>query len=181
MSNENDADSGGGLALVAEKKGGRSHRRTRFAKKTPAPSLSGVGETDHIASLVGGEAVLPQPRRGVMNGEEKRFLREFIEPQVSAGFILDSEFEGVKVILTDSIPPIQPTPTEPTGQRAIPATYYTPDFFCLTRSGIVIYEMKGVWETAARLTIKMAAERHRWARFIAVQRVSKKWVFERFF
>jgi hypothetical protein len=43
MSNENDADSGGGLALVAEKKGGRSHRRTRFAKKTPAPSLSGVG------------------------------------------------------------------------------------------------------------------------------------------
>jgi hypothetical protein len=177
----NGNDAGDGLTLVAGKKGGRSHRRTRFAKKTPAPGLAGVGAADHIASLVGGEAILPQPRRGVMNGDEKRFLREFIEPQVSAGFILDYEFEGVKVILTDSIPSIQPTEAEPVGQRAIPATYYTPDFFCLTRSGIVIYEVKGVWETAARLTIKVAAERHRWCRFVAVQRVKKEWVFERFF
>jgi hypothetical protein len=59
---------------------------------------------------------------------------------------------------------------------------YTPDFHVILSSGQhEFHEVKGHWREAARVRIKVAADRYRmWARFIAVTKRGGGWAVEEF-
>lgn len=67
--------------------------------------------------------------------------------------------------------------------------WYTPDFvvyrFSEDADGIIsahfeVHEVKGHWREAARLRIKVAADRNPWFRFVAVRREGSRWIEENF-
>lgn len=102
---------------------------------------------------------------GAMNGTERRYMIEVLEPAKVAGRISEYHFERVKIRLADR-------------------THYTPDFFVVLPDGLIeMHEVKGFWEDDARVKIKVAAEVFP-ARFIAVTPMAKKhgggWKVEEF-
>lgn len=100
----------------------------------------------------------PEPRRGTMNKLEARFRDE-----VLAGKVRWYDFEAVKFRLADG-------------------AWYTPDFVVQDAHGLYcFYEVKGFWREAARVRIKVAADKYPFP-FIAVTRNRKtgEWEYERF-
>jgi hypothetical protein len=60
-------------------------------------------------------------------------------------------------------------------------TTYTPDFLVILPNGeIEFHEVKGHWMGNGRVKIKVAAELHKWFRFVAVQYKKKQWIYEEF-
>lgn len=69
---------------------------------------------------------------------------------------------------------------EPVKLRLAANTTYTPDFLLMTKDcELQVWETKGVWTPAARIKIKMAAEKFPF-RFFGVQWKRKQWVIEEF-
>jgi len=108
------------------------------------------------------EMVVERPkkaRRGVMNKTEAAFA-SYLERQKIAGDVIHYAFEQHKIMLANG-------------------AWYTVDFICVGADHrVTFYEIKGFWREAARVRIKVAAEKNRWAKFIVVTRVSGEWKFE---
>lgn len=101
-----------------------------------------------------GVLALGRLKPGTMNKLEAAYAAH-LEQQKAAGMILWFKFEAIKLRLADN-------------------TFYTADFFVLTRSAILeVHEVKGRWEDDARVKIKVAAELYPF-RFIAVYAKPKK-------
>jgi len=99
-------------------------------------------------------------RRGKMNGLEASYAEHLTALQLR-GEILWWMFEGLSFRLTDG-------------------TWYTPDFVVQLPDGTVeLHETKGAWREAARLRIKIAADRFPF-RFVGVKNIKSRWVFEEF-
>lgn len=103
-------------------------------------------------------------QRGSMNGTELAYGAH-LELRRRAGEVLWYRFEGLKVRLAEG-------------------AWYTPDFAVMLADGTLeCHEVKGHWEEAARVRIKVAAE-HYPIRFLSVRRVPKRdgggWAVERF-
>ncbi len=72
-----------------------------------------------------------------------------------AGDVLWYRFEGLKLRLADN-------------------TFYTPDYAVMKSDGLIeCHEVKGFWEDAARIKIKVAAEMYPF-RFLAIKVKAKK-------
>ena len=102
--------------------------------------------------------------RSVMNKLEADYA-SYLELQVFNKNVHDYEYEAVTLRLAK-------------GSR------YTPDFMVIKADGLVeFHETKGFWREAARVRIKVAADRFPWFRFVAIQRGKKggpQWVTEEF-
>ncbi len=97
---------------------------------------------------------------GQMNKTEAKYS-ELLEQRQISGEILWFKFEGLKLRLADK-------------------TFYTPDFVLMLSNGeIELHEVKGFWESAARVKIKVAAETFPF-RFVAISWKKKAWSFEEF-
>jgi len=60
-------------------------------------------------------------------------------------------------------------------------TSYLPDFFVINADGSIEFiEIKGFWTSSARVKIKVAADKHPWFTFRAVQYKKKEWSYEEF-
>lgn len=65
--------------------------------------------------------------------------------------------------------------------RLADGAWYMPDFTVWMPDGsLEVHEVKGHWREAAKVRIKVAAERFPMYRFISVQRKGVAWVFEGF-
>lgn len=100
-----------------------------------------------------------QPTAGAMNKTETRYFEDVLKPMLADGRALDVKFEAVNL-------------------RLASRTFYRPDFWIVTPTGIEIHEVKGHWEDDARVKIKVAAREYWWARVVAVQYKKKQWVTE---
>ncbi len=70
---------------------------------------------------------------------------------------------------------------EPLRLRLAGGAFYKPDFIVASNGKpIEFHEVKGFWREAARVRIRVAAELHPWARFVAVRLVKGEWVREEF-
>lgn len=105
---------------------------------------------------------LPQARArhrhktGQMNGYERAYAEQVLEPQRIAGEIAAYWFERFTFRLADDC-------------------RYTPDFLVqLTDGTLELREIKGHWEDDALVKIKVAAEMFPIFAFIAVERTPKK-------
>ena len=91
-------------------------------------------------------------------GEANKTETEYgqrLELLLRAGEVIWYKFEGLKLRLAD-------------------ATFYTPDYAVMVRSGeMECHEVKGYWEDDARVKIKVAASLYPF-RFIAVTKRAKK-------
>ena len=64
--------------------------------------------------------------------------------------------------------------------RLATRTWIRPDFLVWAPHGCLeFHEVKGHWEDDARAKLKIAAELHAWASFVAVTRRAGAWQFER--
>jgi hypothetical protein len=78
-----------------------------------------------------------------------------LETLKAAGEVVWYRFEGLKLRLADS-------------------TFYTPDYAVMRHDGLIeCHEVKGFWEDAARIKIKVAAEMYPF-RFVAIKAKAKK-------
>jgi hypothetical protein len=101
-----------------------------------------------------------KPERGVMNQTEARYAGK-LEADRQAGSILWWAFEALSFTLAAR-------------------TTYRPDFMVMTAAcEVELHEVKGFWEDDARAKIKIAASMFPF-RFVAVQWVKKRWVYESF-
>jgi hypothetical protein len=126
---------------------------------------------DRMAANCGRPAEAPapaitakQPRRGRKNKLEARFEREYLQPKRDFGHLVWFDFEPIKFRLADG-------------------AWYTPDFISQGAGGsLVAWETKGFWREAARIRIKVAADKYPWIQFIAVTRDRKtgEWKYEHF-
>lgn len=97
---------------------------------------------------------------GQMNKLEGQYAHE-LELRKRAGDVAVFGYESIKLRLADK-------------------TTYTPDFFVMLSNGEVeFHEVKGHWEQAARVKIKVAAELFPF-RFVAVTFKEKAWCYEEF-
>lgn len=88
------------------------------------------------------------PRRA--NKWENEFAAR-LQSQVNAGYLLWFQFEAMRF-------------------RLAGGAYYKPDFVAMLHTGeLIAYEVKGFWREAARVRIKVAADRHP-IRFVAVRK-----------
>ncbi len=102
----------------------------------------------------------PQHKSGEMNKTEKAYAAH-LDARVQAGEVLWWKFESIKLYLA-------------------PKTFLTVDFFVqLADETLEAHEVKGFWEDDARVKVKVAAAMYPF-RFLGVQRVRGKWVFELF-
>lgn len=70
---------------------------------------------------------------------------------------------------------------EPIRLRLGEGSWYKPDFGALTKSdSFWLYEIKGFWREAARVRIKVAADRYPFFHFCAVTKKGPVWEFENF-
>ena len=89
-----------------------------------------------------------------------------LDEQVESGLIEYYTFENLKLRLACN-------------------TWYTPDFMVIDPGGYIsFHEAKGIWQDAARVKIKTAAELYPMFRFVAITRIPKKkgggWKVEEF-
>ena len=112
---------------------------------------------------------IARPRRepGKMNKTERSYSLT-LKARVQAGEVAYWGFEAVKLRLADR-------------------TFYTPDFMVLLPDGLIeFHEVKGSWNAPhqedARVKIKVAAETHQYALFVAVTPIKKGggWTREEF-
>lgn len=103
-------------------------------------------------------ALLPRVRK--MNKWETAF-GQLLDEKKRSGQIDDFEFEALSFKLAR-------------GAR------YKPDWVAWSGARVICYEVKGHWREAARVRIKVAAHRYRWASFVAVTRKNQQWSEERF-
>jgi len=116
----------------------------------------------HAATSIHTEPATPAQRRGRMNKLESSFAA-LLDGKQAAGEIIGHSFEVFKIRIA----------------HAAKGAWYTPDFLAVGKDGrLVFYEVKGFWREAARLRIKVAADRTKWARFVAVTRKKGEWNFE---
>jgi hypothetical protein len=95
-----------------------------------------------------------------MNKTESAYAQQ-LELLKRAGEIKSYKFEALKLRLADN-------------------TFYTPDFFVLSKDDVLeIHEVKGFWQDDARVKIKIAAELFPF-RFKAIKRNGKGWKTEEF-
>ena len=93
-------------------------------------------------------------RYGQANRTEAAY-GEHLEALKMAGDVLWYRFEGLKLRLADN-------------------TFYTPDYAVMKSDGLIeCHEVKGFWEDAARIKIKVAAEMYPF-RFLAIKVKAKK-------
>ncbi len=107
---------------------------------------------------------LGQLKYGEMNKTEASYGAH-LETLKAAGDVIWFKFEGCKFRLADN-------------------TFYTPDFMVMVADGTIeAHEVKGYWEDAARIKIKVAASLYP-IRFIAIKAKAKKdgggWAVEEF-
>jgi hypothetical protein len=132
---------------------------------------NGIDAATLDGAMSGGAAAVaelepPSPRRGRMNKTERRFADDYLQRLKDDGTIGDFAFEPVRLLIADTSP-------------GVTRAYYTPDFASWGGKDVLTFwEIKGHWREAARLRIKVAAERHPWAQFIAVKREGGQWQFE---
>ena len=97
-------------------------------------------------------------KAGVMSGYEKQY-EQLLEQRKRKGEVLWYAYEAAKIRLADK-------------------TFYTPDFVVMREDmGLEFHEVKGLWEPAARVKIKVAAETFP-CKFIAITKEKGQWVFE---
>ena len=94
-----------------------------------------------------------------MNNTEKRYA-EHLHARKLTGEIKSFGFESIKLKLADN-------------------TFYTPDFFVITKDSLIeFHEIKGSWKAPhqddAKVKIKVAAELHFWAKFISAEVIAAK-------
>ena len=90
-----------------------------------------------------------------MNKTEAAYAA-YLDTLKAAGEIRTWEYEYVRLLLAAN-------------------TSYTPDFMVILANDLIeFHEVKGWWEDDARVKIKVAAERHKWAKFVAVTPRAKK-------
>lgn len=100
----------------------------------------------------------PRHTPGVMNKLESRYEAR-LKMLPAKGDILFYSFEAIKLKLA-------------------PNTFYTPDFFVVDKDGEAqFHEVKGHWEDAARVKIKVAASNLPF-RFFAVTEHKRSFVYE---
>lgn len=97
----------------------------------------------------------PTPKCGKAKRGANKWEQEFGEvlrqQQDALGLLVWYQFEALRFRLADG-------------------AYYKPDFVALTHTGTLIaYEVKGMWREAARVRIKVAADRHPF-KFVAVRK-----------
>jgi hypothetical protein len=91
---------------------------------------------------------------GQMNKGERAYA-DMLELRKRAGEVAWYRYEGVKLRLADK-------------------TFYTPDFAVMLADGTIeLHEVKGYWEDAAAVKIKVAAEAYPF-RFLSVRAKAKK-------
>lgn len=121
-----------------------------------------VGETKAYGPME------PKPRRGRMNKLETRYSSHLEALKIQSGVICWYEFEAFKIRLADG-------------------AWYTPDFTVMRwdlKGGpprVEFHECKGFWREAARIRIKVAADKYPF-RFVAVtfDRKTGEWQYEHF-
>ena len=90
-------------------------------------------------------------------------MEECLKPRAKSGFFAGFDYEPLKLRI---------------GRGA----YYTPDFVVYPGQpslyNLFIYEVKGFWREAARVRIKVAAERYPNFNFVAVTYSDGCWQFE---
>lgn len=97
---------------------------------------------------------------GEMNKLEASYAMKLKLDQ-TMGQILWYQFDAIKLRLADK-------------------TFYTPDFFVMTKDGdLEVHEVKGFWEDDARVKIKVAADKFPF-KFIAISQKRKEWIIEEF-
>ena len=108
-----------------------------------------------------GLATLGETRLG-MNKLESRYAQH-LDLLKLAGDVREWKYEWLRFRLADG-------------------AWYKPDFFLVMPDrSMELHETKGVWREAARVRIRVAAERHPWFRFRGVQHSKRSgWVFEDF-
>ena len=103
----------------------------------------------------------PRPHvRGQMNKTEAAYAERLALLQ-HAGEIRSYRFEAVKLRLANN-------------------TFYTPDFLVVTDEQIEFHEVKGFWQDAGRIKIKVAADQYPEFAFVAVQKCRDGWEVEEF-
>ncbi len=122
-----------------------------------------MGVANPVQFVCGGEPDA-KPEKRTANKWEQEFS-QVLENQKAAGLILWYQFEAMRFRLADG------------------ATY-KPDFMAMTANGeLLAYEVKGRWMEAARVRIKVAADRHPIAFIAARKRLVRDgggWEFEHF-
>lgn len=69
---------------------------------------------------------------------------------------------------------------EPVRLLLAKGAWYKPDFMVLSKDGLTHFvECKGFWRAAARVRIKVAADKYPY-RFVAVQWIGGEWAYEEF-
>lgn len=93
---------------------------------------------------------------GTMNGTEAAYKQQVLDVAVASGEYATVEYERITIKLADD-------------------TRYTPDFFILTKDGLIeFHEVKGFFEDHAKVKIKVAADQHPWFTFKLVMKRAKK-------
>lgn len=96
----------------------------------------------------------PTPKCGKAKRGANKWEQEFgaiLEAQLREGTLIWYQFEALRFRLADG-------------------AYYKPDYVALTATGmLLVFECKGFWREAARVRIKVAADRHPF-KFAAVRK-----------
>lgn len=96
-----------------------------------------------------------RPIPGSMNKTEREYA-DHLNMLKMAGEIEDWKYEGIKFKLANN-------------------THYIPDFLVVYPTHMEIHEVKGFWRDDGRVKIKVAADLFPWFKFIAVQKIAKKY------
>lgn len=92
---------------------------------------------------------------GVMNGLEKSYS-QLLEQQKLSGEIVSWQFEAMNI-------------------RLAPKCFYKPDFLVITKEGFVeFHETKGHFESAAKVRVKVVAEKYPFFVFRLVRKKLKR-------
>lgn len=121
-----------------------------------------------------------------MNGTERRYAAEVLEPRRMAGEILRWDFEPITFRLAprttytpDFVVELAPRARIDEGSRARAYLDTVEHYVGLVGARILeVHEVKGVWQDAGRVKIKVAAAKFPAYRFVAVRRVDGLWQFE---
>lgn len=127
--------------------------RDRMAANIAAGRIDVRGELRKLAHQPPKTVTAPncgKAKRGA-NKWEQEFGEVLRQQQQTIGLIAWYQFEALRFRLADG-------------------AYYKPDFVALTTTGsLIAYEVKGMWREAARVRIKVAADRHPF-KFVAVRK-----------
>lgn len=107
------------------------------------------------------QAMIGRTPRGTMNKTEARYAREVLEPRRFAKEIDGWAYEILKFRLADG-------------------AWYCPDFITTKGLQITCIEVKGFLREASLIRIKVAAEQHKFFKFVMVRLVKGQWIYREF-